>query len=258
MDVRSPLLVVVSFFALLGCQESAAATCTKDYFESAAFAGDRRGADLVAECREYLLQERPNRKQTLGWIAGLGDVDLFKALLDIGYAIEPAEDHNLIFYALEAEQDPAEMVAFLIVEGLSVDAANDALNVLYHAIELGHSRTLQILVEHLSDQRALYAPAHLFAAILPNNLAIADEILVRGGDPNFVEDEHGITPLMIAVDRGSAEMVQLLIRRGADCWRKGSIGSAFDIAATEDKRTLLKQACGANAPADPQATEPTP
>jgi hypothetical protein len=244
MEIRSLRVAVVILVALLGCQESVAATCTSNYFESAVFAGDRPAADLVAECREYLLEGRPNRRQTLAWIVGLGDVELVKTLLDVGYVIEPAKDHDLIFYALEAEEDPAEMVAFLVAKGLSVDAANAALHVLYHAIEVGHTKTLQILVQHVTDESALYAADHLFAAILPNNIEIAEEILTRGRDPNFVNDEHGITPLMVAVERGSVEMIQLLIRRGADCWRTSSAGSAFDFAKTEEKRTVLQQECG--------------
>ena len=238
-----PRVVVVLFVALFGAQVSAAATCTREYFESAVFAADRPARELVAECRDYLRDERPNREQTLRWIAGLGDVELVRALLDVGYTIEPTKDYDLIFYALGSEEDPAEMVAFLIAKGLNVDAANEEFLVLYHAIELGHPRTLEILVEHLSDKSALYAPVHIFAAILPNNTAIVEEILARGGDPNYAEDELGITPLMVALERGSVEMVQLLIQRGADCSKTGAGGSAFNFAETEERRTLLQREC---------------
>jgi ankyrin repeat protein len=64
-------------------------------------------------------------------------------------------------------------------------------------------------------------------------------------DPNYAEGELGITPLMVAVARGSVEMVQLLIQRGADCWKTGAGGSAFDFAGTEEKRTLLQRECAA-------------
>lgn len=47
-----------------------------------------------------------------------------------------------------------------------------------------------------------------------NNVAVLDFLLDRGMDPNS-RNERGVTPLAIAITRGQAEAVRLLLRRGA-------------------------------------------
>ncbi len=47
-----------------------------------------------------------------------------------------------------------------------------------------------------------------------NNVAVLDFLLDKGMDPNS-RNERGVTPLAIAITRGQADAVKLLLRRGA-------------------------------------------
>lgn len=59
------------------------------------------------------------------------------------------------------------------------------------------------------------APLHLAAAD-PNGEKQVERLLAAGADPNIRTLKKGWTPLHIAVDRGHPDIVDLLLRAGAD------------------------------------------
>jgi hypothetical protein len=196
---------------VLGCAYAADAQelpiCDAERFEALVLNGSP--ADMViSRCKEYVLGDKVNQDETLRWLATLGRVELLEALLDSGYSIEMRTGKDLVFYSLASEQDPVEMVSFLISRGIDIDAANINSHIVYHAIELGHWKSLRLILENLRDKQALYEPLNLFAAITSQNLDLASEILDHGGDPNIQRD--GETPLLL-------RLYMKLIRRCCNC-----------------------------------------
>ncbi|MBI4320451.1 MAG: ankyrin repeat domain-containing protein [Chloroflexi bacterium] len=69
-----------------------------------------------------------------------------------------------------------------------------------------------ITQEHVRAPQGTLALCEMAAQ---NNVAVLDFLLDRGMDPNF-RNEHGVTPLAIAITRGQVDAVKLLLRRGAN------------------------------------------
>ena len=84
-------------------------------------------------------------------------------------------------------------------------------------ILLDSDRVCLELLEYYRGETALHKAAHV------GNLEIAKMLLERGADANAIAD-YSIRPLMYAVGRGDIEMVQLLLRYGADPSARNSGG----------------------------------
>lgn len=73
----------------------------------------------------------------------------------------------------------------------------------------------------------------------PTPLALAEEIIKRGGDVNAVTKD-GITALMIAAGQNNAPMIGLLLRSGADPKKKAASGkTALDIATETNNEAAV-------------------
>src|SRR5215212_7095167 len=85
----------------------------------------------------------------------------------------------------------------------------------------------------------------LFYAIEKNNLVYAQKVLSMNFDPNLHHD-NGYTPLAYAAMKGSAPMIELLIRNGADASQTTKEGdTAVELALRmghNEVADLLKQA----------------
>lgn len=59
----------------------------------------------------------------------------------------------------------------------------------------------------------------LIDAIIKKNIELVRSLLEQGSDPNYAQDDEGITPLHFAVLSNSLEIVELLYTAGAnlDC-----------------------------------------
>src|SRR4051812_37813834 len=101
----------------------------------------------------------------------------------------------------------------------------------------------------------------LFYAIEKNNLVYAQKVLSMNFDPNL-HHENGYTPLTYAAMKGSAPMIELLLRNAADPAQTTKDGdTAVELAlrmSHEDVAELLKQARKAAEPgaAAPHQDEP--
>ncbi|MCI0523739.1 MAG: ankyrin repeat domain-containing protein [Acidobacteria bacterium] len=62
---------------------------------------------------------------------------------------------------------------------------------------------------------AQYVNDELIVAARKSNVQAVKELLAKGADPN-AKTQYGATPLFFACDRGSLEIVQMLVNRGAD------------------------------------------
>ena len=85
----------------------------------------------------------------------------------------------------------------------------------------------------------------LFYAIEKNNLVYAQKVLAMNFDPNL-HHENGYTPLTYAAMKGSAPMIELLLRNGADVAQTSKDGdTAVELALRmghNEVADLLKEA----------------
>lgn len=103
----------------------------------------------------------------------------------------------------------------------------------------------------------------LFYGIEKNNLVYTQKVLTMNFDPNMPH-ENGHTPLGYAAMKGNPQMVELLLRNGADPHRASKDGaSAVELALQfghSDAADVLKRArqASAEAPAAPAADKTGP
>lgn len=96
-------------------------------------------------------------------------------------------------------------------------------------------RGLPVHVERSSDQRTL---AH--AAALWSQVPAMTIVLGRGGSAN-AQDSMGITPLLLAAQHGSPDILQLLVDAGGDVNLQGGLGHTPLMCAVG--RTSQAQPC---------------
>ena len=82
----------------------------------------------------------------------------------------------------------------------------------------GDSRTVRSLIDSGAEVNArnVAGLTPLHAAVLEDDVKIADILISLGADPNIGEGVNQITPLHYAVSNGNAELVILLISSSAD------------------------------------------
>jgi ankyrin repeat protein len=100
----------------------------------------------------------------------------------------------------------------------------------------------------------------LFYAIEKSNLVYAQKVLSMNFDPNLHHD-NGYTPLAYAAMKGSAPMIELLLRNGADISQSTKEGDtpvelALRMGHNEVADLLKKARQAAEAPAAAQDAEP--
>lgn len=93
---------------------------------------------------------------------------------------------------------------------------------------------------------ATTAKAHSFmlrAAIMDGDGDLVETLLRRGADPNYKAERGGATPLLVAAGQEQVEIVRQLLRAGAEPWHrdKSSGFSALDLASMdgEDREKRL-------------------
>lgn len=240
---RYVLALLLAGSALSSAHSSAA--CDEHVFEAMVRDGVP-AEDIVASCEQYLGSPSTDHYRTLRWAVGLGNVQLVSELVELGYWPADSEARDaLLFYALEAPNDPAELMERLLSWGADVDRAEDRFNVVYNAIELDHQLTLDLLLRHSADPAVLFNPRNLFAAIGASNIVLLKMILDRGMDPNYVSDDAGVTPLMSAADRDATDEILLaLISHGANCDMTDRLGnSVFTYTRSNRTSALLQREC---------------
>lgn len=84
----------------------------------------------------------------------------------------------------------------------------------------------------------------IFYAAMANDLGAA-RYYVEAGQPVDIKDKFGRTPLMLAAERGSVEVIRLLLKAGADpsvTTKEGLTAASF--AWSPEVRQILMQASG--------------
>lgn len=164
---------------------------------------------------------RWNGETALMIAAGAGSVEEVKLLLDAGLDVNAAENEkgqNAVMWAA-AEGHPA-VVDLLIQRGANVNAATKSgFTALAFATMKNDSASIRLLTKAGAD--ANYAlpdkdkTKMLLLAGAYESTEAAIALLDGGANPN-VADRRGRTPLHIAAQAGSLELVRKLVSKGAD------------------------------------------
>jgi len=163
-----------------------------------------------------------------------GQAATVECLLELGVDPNQVDRRNTSPLINAASFLPAQAVALLIQHGADVNAVNeDSLTPLLMAAGAGKADTVALLLEHGADLDAVmyngYNALHQAAqANAPETLRI---LLEQGLDINSREKISDYTPLMVAVNNGALDAVELLLERGADRGLKNRRGeTALEMA----------------------------
>jgi uncharacterized protein len=163
---------------------------------------------------------RWNGETALMIAAGAGSVEEVKLLLDAGLDVNAAESEkgqNALMWAA-AEGHP-DVVDLLIQKGANVNAATQrGFTALAFATTKNDSASVRLLIKAGADPNYALPEGKTKMLLLAadyDSTQAAMALLDGGANPN-VADRRGRTPLHIAAQGGSLEMVRKLIYKGAD------------------------------------------
>jgi ankyrin repeat protein len=164
---------------------------------------------------------RWNGETALMIAAGAGSVDEVKLLLDAGLDVNAAESEkgqNALMWAA-AEGHP-DVVDLLIQKGANVNAATKSgFTALAFATMKNNSASVRLLAKAGADPNNALPDKDktkmLLLAAAYDSTQAAMALLDGGANPN-VADRRGRTPLHIAAQAGSLELVRKLVSKGAD------------------------------------------
>mmetsp|Transcript_23533 Transcript_23533/g.42450 ORF Transcript_23533/g.42450 Transcript_23533/m.42450 type:complete len:826 (-) Transcript_23533:143-2620(-) len=177
---------------------------------------------LICACRrnnveaaEFLLSKRVNinAANTNGWTALIwcainGCEDTAALLMSAGADLTQTDNEGRTACMWAARHGHLGMVETLLANGLNLSQEDEAgLTAFDHAQEHLEMRSLIAAVQECNNE--------LQAAARQNNLDGAKKAIEDGADVN-VRDDDGMTPLMWAAMHQSLDMVQLVVRHGAN------------------------------------------
>lgn len=113
---------------------------------------------------------------------------------------------------------------------------HSTITLLHWAVMMGDVHKVKVLLNHGADAAACDSQgiSVLQYAVESQNLAVAEELLIKGANANFrTSQESGNYLLHDAVRTGNGKLVKLLLRYGAEPWRKNYRGQmALHMVAT--------------------------
>ena len=145
--------------------------------------------------------------------------EILKILIEAGTDPNIHGEHVPALH-VAASNDNVEAAKILISHGAKIDTRDTINNdtALIYGIRDGKFGVAEYLLDagadhSLTDKRG-FAPLHV--AVARNDVRVAQCLLDHGAAINVRTQSEGKTPLMIAAAAGFAEMVEMLLSRGAD------------------------------------------
>ncbi len=175
-----------------------------------------------------------------------GDVNTVRALVTKGENVNAAQGDGMTGLHWAAARGDSTIAAVLLKAHANTEATTriGALVPLHIAADYGNASVVRALLRANANARARSSDSVsvLHFAALGGDTAIVAALL-RGGampDVNRAEPGLGQTPLMIAAGRGRAEVVRLLLKKGAD-WRISGKTTDPVASAAEDRQAKARR-----------------
>lgn len=203
-----------------------------------AWAGDLEAANAKAD------KVHSNGKTALMVAAKQGDIERMKRLLDQGAGVNRPNNNGgtpVMYAALSGDPDT---VMLLLERGARVNAvASNGWTALMIASVKGFVDVARLLLEHGAEpnQPDVYSWTPLMRAVYQERPQIARLLAEHDQTRVNHRGENGVTALHLAVARGNAEAVKLLLANGADpAIRDASGRTALDFARKNNNLSLLR------------------
>ncbi|RYG68883.1 hypothetical protein EON80_10800 [bacterium] len=185
-----------------------------------------------------------NDNSPLHIAAGSGNVTVARLLVGRGASVTQVSEGATPLQAA-ATARKAAMVKFLLEKGARVDARGErGETALLSATTFGDYQTVAALLKaganpNLADREGATPLLYACMGLSPDSLKIARALLEKGANPNL-GPQRG-SPLASAARSGAAELVQLLLQKGADP-RKGGEEAPLQAVLKQGNRLRAQMA----------------
>jgi ankyrin repeat protein len=189
---------------------------------------DKQRADIYAQAR------RGDAQQVDDLYAGFGTASIHKPT-DVD-----ANGNTVLLVACQYGQ--RKITRKCLRWGMDINHENDNMETAVQlAVMGGHGRLAEYLITKKAEVN-FFGRTLLHEAAHNGLVGVVESLLLRGLDPNELDPDSNMTPLLEGAGNGFADVVQLLIDRGADINAvNNSQQSALHLAATQGyKQIVLK------------------
>jgi ankyrin repeat protein len=177
---------------------------------------DRVGAGLLLSLPEDILTFMRSENFFMRQAAYFGKIEIAQMLYDKGFSVDETSDRvdSPLDNAVNNSQD--KMVDWLIAKGADVHGLRRRYHILSRAICSTDCIFDALLLAGASLDDPRLKGSLLHKAMEIDNYRKINVLLAHGYDPN-ARDEHGCTPLLLAVqNQQSIETIDLLLHAGAN------------------------------------------
>jgi uncharacterized protein len=157
---------------------------------------------------------------TVADAARMGDAAAVKALLKSGADVNAAQGDGMTALHWAAQKGDPELVGMLLSAGANVRATTrlGGYTPLHLASQAGHARVVAALLASgaPADVKTVTGASALMLAARSGSVETASRLIENAADVNARESTYGQTALMVAAGLDRADLVKLLLARGAD------------------------------------------
>ncbi|MCK5605998.1 ankyrin repeat domain-containing protein [Candidatus Pacearchaeota archaeon] len=192
----------------------------------AARIGDTEMARLLLEHGASLLSKDRGGMCVLMVAAETGNFGVAELLVESGIDVNVRDNSGSTALMAAAEAGNARILSFLLQKGADVNVVNvNGYTAMTFAAGSGHKEIVSTLVKdkRWNEVRTSFGRA-LAVAVGFGHKEAALILINAGADPNLRSAKFGRTALIVAADKGYADIVKALIDKGADIDAQDSFG----------------------------------